>query len=110
MSIGIILAIVWIHFVADFLLQNDKMAHSKSSSNKWLAIHVGIYSSCFIVFGSVAYVLVNFVLHFMTDYVSSRLTTKLYRANKNHWFFVVIGADQALHLTALFTTYLWLLA
>jgi len=109
MEIEIILLITWIHFVGDFILQNDKMAHSKSSSNKWLAIHVGIYSSCFIVFGSILYVVINFLLHFATDYVSSRLTTKLYKAKKNHWFFVVIGADQAIHMSCLFGTYVWLL-
>lgn len=103
-----ILLLVWMHFIADFVLQSDKMAKNKSSSNKWLLAHVATYSLVFIPIGLV-YALVNFALHFIVDYFTSRITKRLYAGGKIHWFFVVIGVDQALHLTALFGTYVWLI-
>jgi len=104
MEIMTLILLVWVHFFADFICQTDKMAINKSSSNKWLSIHVGIYALFLIPFG-IEFALVNFALHFITDYISSRATTALWKAEKRHWFFVVIGADQALHLTALIATY-----
>ncbi len=98
------LALVWLHFLGDFLLQSDKMALSKSSSMRWLGIHVAVYSAVFIPFG-LKFVLANYVLHFITDAISSRLTSRLWKQDKRHWFFVVIGADQAIHMSCLLLTY-----
>jgi len=106
--VSVVIALVWMHTFADFFLQNDKMAISKSTSNKWLAIHVLVYSIIFFVFGSWEFVVINFIAHFITDYISSRATSALWKANKRHWFFVVIGVDQAVHFSTLFLTYYWL--
>jgi hypothetical protein len=99
-SIEVLLLIIWIHFVADFLLQNDKMAINKSSSSYWLTIHSLIYSVPFIIFGFKS-VVVIFVSHWFVDFFTSRWTTKLWLKQKRHWFFAVIGLDQAVHLTFL---------
>lgn len=102
-----ILWLVWIHFCADFVLQSDAMAKGKSKDSRWLALHVGIYALCFIYLGWV-FAAITFVAHFWTDYVSSRITSRLWAAKETHWFFAVIGADQALHMTQLLVTYRYL--
>jgi Na+/proline symporter len=100
----IFLIIIWIHFIADFVFQTDKMALNKSKSNKWLGIHSLIYCIPFIFFGW-QYAVVNGIIHFVIDYMTARGTSKLWNANKRHWFFVLIGLDQAIHITILIITF-----
>ena len=107
MKIEIVLLLVWMHFIADFILQSDNMAKNKSKSNKWLGFHVMVYGIPFLLFGPLYY-LVNTAAHFITDFLTSRVSSKLYKENKIHWFFVVIGFDQAMHITTLLLTYIWL--
>ena len=106
-SLTTILILVFMHFVADFMLQNDYMAHNKSSNSWILSLHVGIYAVPFLIFGW-QFALFNFVAHWITDFITSRITKKLWAMEESHWFFVVIGFDQALHMTALFGSYVWL--
>lgn len=111
-----LLWLVWLHFVADFILQSDWVAGKKSSDNAVLVYHVSLYSLPFAPFvlwylspeNAAAFILVNAVAHFVTDYITSRMTSKLYKAGERHWFFVVIGADQAIHMSTLFLTFAWL--
>lgn len=105
MTITTILVLVWLHFFADFICQTDTMAVNKSTSDKWLTIHCAVYSIPFLIFYTPAFAAITFATHFVTDYVSSRATTKLWQEKKRHWFFVVIGLDQAIHMTTLFLTY-----
>ncbi len=115
-----IISILVIHFVADFVFQNDKMALNKSKSLYWLSIHVLVYTvvlfaGSFFAFrmfspGMVAiYALANGVLHFITDFFTSKLTSRLAQRESKHWFFVAVGFDQLVHYVCLLTTYQFLL-
>lgn len=112
------------HWLADFVFQTDDMAKNKSKSNFWLSYHVMMYGTIiwafciFLVatqglrpdFNYLKFALINTGSHFAIDYVTSRMTSKLWAKGEVHNFFVVIGFDQALHMLILVSTYNWLLA
>lgn len=118
--------ILSLHWVADFYLQTDEMAINKSKSNSWLAKHVLIYTVT-LYFGMMAWwlfllnlaaftflqltlwVIINGILHFLQDYLSSRVTAELWQKGDRHNFFVVIGLDQFVHYVCLFGTFYWIL-
>ena len=104
-SIIIVSALVVLHFIADFILKSDYVARNKSKNNWVLLEHVTIYSLPFIAFISPLYALINAILHLCVDYVTSRLTGKLWASGEVYWFFAVIGLDQLLHILSLIWTY-----
>lgn len=95
--------LVWLHFLGDFVFQNDGMAKGKSSSNWVLLEHVFVYSIFLLPFG-LLYAAVNAVLHAAVDYNSARIAKRFWEKGDRHNFFVTIGADQASHLTCLVLT------
>ena len=108
-----IFGILIVHWVADFLLQNDMMANNKGRSNYWLGVHVSVNTSVwfvfiFVIFGlkdAALFALINFVCHFLIDYVTSRITGYFYMKKKWREFFNTIGIDQILHYVQIFLTY-----
>lgn len=54
------------------------------------------------------WVLINGAMHFLTDAITSRLTSKLWSKQDFHNFFVIIGLDQLIHYSCLFGTLVWL--
>jgi hypothetical protein len=81
------------HFVSDFLLQSDWMAINKSKSWYALGLHATVYCWGLLPFLLVAapagtwvfkfnwaliFMLVTFVCHFVTDAITSRITSKLW--------------------------------
>ena len=109
MSMLILLELVWTHWVADFVLQSDGMALNKSKCNVWLALHCLVYGVCFLWAGW-RFAAVAAALHFAVDWVTSRGTSALWARNARHWFFVLIGLDQALHMSLLAVCWVWLAA
>lgn len=107
-----IIHLVAAHWIADFVFQTDEMAKNKSSCNWALLSHIGVYTLAILINTihldpSPMWLVLVAVTHLVTDYFTSRLTKKLYEAKKIHEFFVVIGADQALHMIQLLG--LWVL-
>lgn len=100
--------LIWLHFVMDFCLQSNDMATKKSFSNKWLGLHVLVYTLPFFFFG-IPFALINGLSHFIIDWCTSRVNSRLWKAQKIHWFFVGIGFDQCLHMTILLLTAKYLL-
>lgn len=104
MTLFTICILLIFHFIADFMLQTDKMAINKSSSNYWLTKHVAVYSLLFTLIHPI-YALVNGFLHWITDYVTSRLAAKAWQTEKRSLFFTIIGLDQLIHTVTLISTY-----
>ena len=119
MSTFLVCLLLLLHTIGDFVFQTDKMATGKSSSNKILLTHTSVYSLVFLGLGflpvfswyqAIAFMLINFVAHTATDYVTSRITKKLWAKGDVHNFFVVIGFDQLLHTIVLILSFEWLLS
>ena len=96
------LSVILLHYVADFLCQNDWMAVNKSKSWVALTAHVVVYSAVMTLLMGPIGGAITFVAHFATDAVTSRLSRRLYYpVFHRHWFFAMIGVDQVLHYVQL---------
>lgn len=108
-----VLVILFLHLVCDFFLQSREMANNKSKSIYWLSAHVLTYCvpwllilSFFFEFSlAIKFVVITFVGHFITDYITSKLTTHYYEKKKIGMFFNIIGIDQFLHYIQLLVTF-----
>ena len=104
-----IATVIILHFVFDFIFQSHWMASNKSKSNKALGAHVSVYTIGLLIIGMkyslsilylIPWVVFNSLAHFITDYFTSRQTSKLF--NKDwHNFFCWVGADQVIHYPTL---------
>lgn len=117
MNLTEIFSIILIHWFADFVLQTHWQATNKSKNNKALTLHVLSYSTVWLIVASTYSVItgnylvlalfpiITFVCHWVTDYFTSRLNSKLWVKGDFHNFFVSVGFDQVLHYVQLFLTY-----
>lgn len=137
METGLLTAfyIILIHYIADFVLQTEDMATRKSKEFGQLLMHTMVYSSTWIIGAAILYckdcdaslvgkcvetglvfkfVGITFVAHTITDYLTSRWTSKLFASKTyytgipNFGAFSAIGLDQVLHYAQLFLTYYFL--
>jgi membrane-bound metal-dependent hydrolase YbcI (DUF457 family) len=95
-----ILLLIWVHFMGDLLFQSHAMATNKSKSLKWLSLHALVYALCFVWCG-VLFAIIAGLTHLIVDGMTSRGTARLWQKGEMHWFFVLIGLDQAIHLSIL---------
>ena len=112
------LLILITHWIADFVLQSDWQAKNKSKRWDALLAHTGIYSLVwFIVMAyyhsedpsiGLYFAIITMIAHTATDYITSRINSKLWADGKVHYFFVSIGFDQILHYIQLAVTYHYL--
>lgn len=98
-----IIIVLLVHWIADFICQSDYMARNKSSSNKALGLHILVYTWVMTVLG-LKFAIVNGLIHFVVDFITSRITKKLWAKQDVHNFFVVIGLDQLIHTVTLILT------
>ena len=105
-----LILLMMVHWLADFALQSPDQANNKWHSAEALGRHVFTYSICMSVvllylfsgefpirttlFGCALLA----VSHYLIDFVTSKITHKLYEDSRYHDFFVVIGFDQFLHM------------
>ena len=125
MSINIIIAIIIIHWIADFVDQSEREATEKSRNPTMLTAHIIGYTVVWMFAISVyelfnkhsdtklfLFIPITFVCHWLTDYFTSKVNTGLAieakRTTKWHDFFVNVGFDQMLHYIQLFLTYYYL--
>lgn len=97
-----ILILLFAHFIADFVCQSQRVSINKSTDNVILFWHCFLYSLiCGLMTLNILFGLCLLLSHFAIDYVTSRITKKLYAKGDMHNFFVVIGFDQFLHCAIL---------
>lgn len=106
------------HFVADFVFQTNWQALNKSTNNIALLKHVLTYTLClgavsaFVFVTSTHNIQVSFdifvvgngLLHFGTDYVTSRISKKFFSKQDFHNGFIAVGFDQLIHQVTLAAT------
>lgn len=112
---------LWIlfgHWIADFVCQTHWQATNKSKNNWALIEHVFVYSGIMMLFAAwilydariFYFTIITFTTHFCTDYITSRMTSKMWVKGQYHNFFVIIGMDQFIHFATLALTLIWLTA
>lgn len=137
MSLAQVLLVVWslmvFHFIGDFAMQTSQMALNKSKSFFWLTLHVFTYTIPFWIWSGFAlggqravyFLTITFLLHMITDAITSRLTSKYWYISVQsgpdptaRWslavneqnrkkFWLTIGFDQLIHATCLLVTLWW---
>lgn len=105
--------ILLIHFLADFGLQTHEQAQKKGEGaafvNVYLFRHVLTYTLVWFVWlichtgfwGTVLGTTAIFVTHYVTDWITSRLSKPLFASQDFHNGFVIVGADQVAHYVSL---------
>lgn len=119
----VIVTILFIHWVADFIYQDEEWAINKSIDNNALLKHTITYSIVWYIpmifilgiWKSTIFVTITFILHTLTDYFTSRIVSKKFQNKEygsnipNFGAFTIIGFDQFLHYIQLILTYKLLL-
>jgi hypothetical protein len=115
-----VFTIIIIHWIADFVFQDEKWALGKSKNNFDLTAHTTVYSvlwylpMCIMLNNfllPLLFIITTFITHTLTDYFTSRIVSRKFERKEygsnipNFGAFTVIGFDQVLHYIQLFTTY-----
>lgn len=111
--------VLFLHWVGDFICQTRWIANNKSKRWDALTIHVLIYAQVLWfgllffsptgIFAITQFVAVNAVIHWITDAITSRITSYFWAKQNVHGFFVTIGFDQLTHTIVLLLSSQWLI-
>lgn len=121
-TIIIILWILTIHYITDFILQDEKWAVNKWHSFKALISHTLTYSTFFSIGVSLLlppinllyFFLITLFTHTATDYVTSKIVHNMFENKRfgssipNFGGFSVIGLDQLIHYFTLILAFYFL--
>jgi hypothetical protein len=99
----IAIALLFTHWVGDYALQTNDMAVNKYKSIRWLTIHVGVYAiplsvTALVLFTlefAVYYVIINALLHWITDFITSRIAYRFH--DRPRLYYPIVGFDQFIH-------------
>lgn len=119
MNITQLILIFIAHAVLDWWLQTQWMARNKSKDWAALSAHVGVYTVGLMlvplveghhwtVFGLWKWAILNGLLHFVTDAVTSRISSHYFAKHGgagSKGFWNTIGTDQCIHMVTLTVTY-----
>lgn len=127
MSLIEIFFIFIVHYIADFIFQDERWALGKSRNLDDLLQHTLMYSFVWLMSSGLFAILyinsllafqkvfifvgITFVCHTITDYYTSKVVSKMFHNKKfggpipNLGAFSMIGFDQVLHYIQLFLTY-----
>lgn len=116
----VFISIVIIHWIADFVLQDEKWAIGKSTSIQKLVKHTSLYSITWVPFlwlfygdlnNALLFGFVTFIAHTLTDYYTSKIVKN--RFDQGHYGsaipnlggYSMIGLDQVFHYIQLVVTW-----
>lgn len=118
MFFSFVIIIVIFHYLGDWVYQTRYMADNKSKNWRALTAHISVYS-LFLFYGAITWaalaelpvreyfwiivlwVIVNSVLHGITDNITSRITSHFYQKQNFKRFFDTIGFDGMIHYLTL---------
>jgi len=124
---GVFVTIIILHYIADFIFQDEEWALNKSKSKKALLKHTLTYSLVWFIgliiyvakigivgvnFSKIySFVCITFIFHTVTDYFTSIVVAKKMKDREygskipNLGAFSIIGFDQVLHYLQLIVTW-----
>jgi len=121
MNITIILILLFAHWIGDFMLQKEEWAVTKHNNFTNLQKHTAVYTLTISIFVGIwmllqseiefrlisllLFMLVTSIVHTIIDFITSKITHRLYDKGNMHVFFIVIGLDQLLHYIILILTF-----
>lgn len=120
MEINFIILILIAHYFSDFLMQNEEIANNKHKSLDYLIVHSATYGLWMILVMLLCvsvldmdvdkllvidWMIINTGLHFVIDFVSSKITASYYKKGKFRSFLNIIWLDQIIHIILLITTF-----
>ena len=100
-----------LHWVADYIFQPREIADTKWNDIGSLTIHVFMYSFTMLLFPIICapsfsagflFILWLAISHFVIDFFTSKATHLYYEQKDYSMFFIVLGADQLLHIVTFF--------